>query len=102
MIICPGCRPFVRSSRPLEARRDAGHLAVAAAGRLHLVDGDGDGLGQRRVVLGGRLAGDAEHLGLGLVQQVHRVALGAVADLRDVGAGVDEAPQDGLLGDDLA
>ena len=101
MIIWPGCRPFVSSS---SCRKPVGHareLAVAAAGRLHLVDGDGDRLGQRRVVLRRRLAGDAEHLGLRLVQQVHRVALGLVAELRDVRARLDEPAEHGLLGDDL-
>ena len=97
--------PRVEAVRQLvelaEAGGHPGQLAVTAGRGLHLVDGDGDRLGQRRVVLGGGLARDAEHLRLRLVQQVHRVALGLVAHLRDVRARLDEPAQDGLLGDDL-
>ena len=102
-IIWPACRPLVSSSR---SRMPVGHAAAHAA-----AGGDGVELVHRRlqdvleprVVLAHPLLGDVVDLLLRAVDDVVDVALaarGAVAQLDDAGAGLDQPPQHGLLGHD--
>ena len=90
----------MRSSSSANPVGHAGHLAVAAARALDLVDGRVDRLDERDVVLALDSAGDAVDLGLRVVDEVGDLALAGVAHLHDARAGLDEAAQHRLLGDD--
>ena len=97
----PPCRPFVRLVEVGEAGRHADHRAAAVGDRLDLVEGALHDVGEREVVLAGAALGDGVELGLGAVDDlVGLAAVGAVAHLDDLGAGLDEAAQDGALAHD--
>ena len=84
-----------------EAGGDAVEAGLAVADRLDLVEDAVHDVGQRRVVLAGAAVGDLVDLGLRLVDHVVDLALAGVADLHDLGAGVDQPAQDRLLAHDL-
>ncbi len=74
-----------------EARRDADHALAAVAGRLDLVDGAADDVAEDQVVLRRPPLGDGVDLGLRVVDDLVDVAaVGAVAELDDAGAGLDQ------------
>ena len=85
-----------------EAGGDAGHRAAAAADGLELVHRRLHELLEQRVVLGRAALGDVVDRLLRAVDGVVDAAGAgrAVAELHDAGAGLDEAAQDRLLGDD--
>ena len=85
----------------VEAGGDARHALPAVAGRLDLVHGGFHDVLEDNVVLGGAALGHGVDLGLGLVDQVLHLAVLAVAELDDLGAGVDQAAQDGAFGHDF-
>jgi hypothetical protein len=80
---------------------DTGHVAVFARRGLDLVGGRGERDGERNVVFGLDVAVHGVDLGLGVVHEVHDLALAGVAHLHDARAGFDETTQHGLLGDDV-
>ena len=76
------------------------HLAAAGADRLDLVERALHDRRQRQVVLGGTPVGDVVDLDLGGVDDVVGVAVTGVAELDDLGAGLDQPPQDRRLAHD--
>jgi hypothetical protein len=83
-----------------EAGRHPDHLAAAGADGLDLVERALHDRRQREVVLRRPLVGDAVDLGLGRVDDVVGVAVARVAELHDLGAGLDQAAQDRGLAHD--
>ncbi len=79
----------------------ADHLAAAVADRLDLVERALHDRGERLIVLAGAALGDGVDLGLGGVDDRVDLAVAGVTHLRDAGAGLDQAAQDGALGHDL-
>ena len=77
----------------VEAGGDAHHALAAVAGGLDLVHGGFHDVLEDHIVLGGPAFGDGVDLGLGLVDQVFDLAVLSVAELDDLGAGVDQAAQ---------
>ena len=94
-------RPVGEFVQLVEAGGDAHHAFAAVAGGLDLVHRGLHDVLQDDVVLGGPALGDGIDLSLGLVDEVFDFAVLAVAQLDDLGAGVDQAPEDGTLGHDL-
>lgn len=78
----------------LEARRNARHRPVAAAGCLDLFERGIDRDLQRHVVFGSLGSGDRVDLCLGVVDDVGGVALSVVTELHDAGARIDQTAQD--------
>ena len=84
-----------------EAGGDAGHRAGAAADGLHLVHRRLHDVAEDGVVLARAPLGDVVDRLLGPVDEVvDLAAVAGVPELHDAGAGLDEAPQHGALGDD--
>ena len=100
-IICPGCRPLVSRSRSENPVGHADHALAAVAGGLDLVDRAADDVAEDQVVLRRPPLGDGVDLGLRVVDDLVDVAaVGAVAELDDAGAGLDELAQHGPLAHD--
>src|SRR6185312_13284269 len=80
---------------------DTGHAFAAVAGGFDLVDGAFDDVLQRDVILGGAPLCDLVDLRLGLVDDRVDFAVVGVAQLDDLGAGVDEAAEHCAFTDDF-
>ena len=76
----------------------AGHAAAARADRLDLVERGRHDVLEPDVVLGGAPLGDLVDRRLGAVDDLVDLAVAAVAELDDAGAGLDQAAQHRPLG----
>jgi hypothetical protein len=85
----------------VETGGHTGHALAAVAGRLNFVHRGLHDVLEHHVILGSAPLSHGINLGLGLVDQVLHLAVRAVAQLHDLGAGIHQAPKDRAFSNDL-
>ena len=80
------------------SRRNTRPIAVSVPCRLNLVDGRGYGQIERHVVFGLSHARDAVDFGLGIVDQIDRIALARIAHVDNARSCVNQPAQESPLG----
>src|SRR5699024_105394 len=95
-------QPLSELIKFIETKGHTRHTVTGCGSGFDFVDGLGQDVTQGDIILPGTVLADLIDLSLGLVDDVFNLAIGAITHLGNFGANIDDAAQDGFLGNDLS